>query len=239
MRGRVDDPRRHSRAALVRILLQLLPETLARRLLRCPKFSVIIYCVGESRAILLAAAAAQFAKYGPRGTRVQDIVEAAGVNERMIYHHFGSKDGLYAAVMRDQRYRLGEAWWPVLAKAVAMDPYLGMQLALGGFFDALLARPQVAALFAHEALGDAPLAVPEGITGPPEPVRLLYERGQAEGVFPADVPFEIAYATAISSLIAMSLFGWRFSEVIKTGLDADPARFRDQVVGQLLNGMTG
>ena len=195
--------------------------------------------MSESKAILLAAAAEQFARYGPRGTRVQDIVQAAGINERMIYHHFGSKDGLYAAVMREQRMRLGEAWQPALANAVTMDPYPGMQLALGGFFDALLARPQVAALLAHEGLGDAPLALPEGVTGLPEPVRSLYERGQEQGVFQAGVPFGIAYATAVSCLIAMTIFAPRFAELTETGLAADPARFRDQVVGQLLNGMTG
>jgi len=195
--------------------------------------------MSESRAVLLAAAAEQFAKYGPRGTRVQDIVTAAGINERMIYHHFGSKDGLYAEVMREQRRWLGEAWQPVLEKAVTMDPYPGMQLALSGFFDALLARPQVAALLAHEGLGDAPLALPEGVRGLPEPVRSLYERGQAEGVFPAEVPFWIAYGTAVSCLIAMAIFAPRFTELAETGLETDPARFRDQVVGQLLNGMTG
>ncbi len=194
--------------------------------------------MSDSKAVLLAAAAEQFAKYGPKGTRVQDIVRAAGINERMIYHHFGSKDGLYAAVMQDQRYRLGEAWRPTVEKAVTMDPYPGMQLALGSLFDALLARPQVAALFAHEALGDAPIAVPAGAAEFLEPVRLLYERGQADGVFAAGVPFEIAYATSVCSLIAMSLFGRRFAEVLKTALDDDPARFRDQVIRQLLDGMT-
>ena len=195
--------------------------------------------MSESRAILLAAAAEQFAKYGPRGTRVQDIVHAAGINERMIYHHFGSKDALYAEVMREQRTRLGEAWQPALEKAVTMDPYRGMRLALGSFFDALLTWPQVAALLAHEGLGDAPLALPEGVTGLPAPVRSLYERGQAEGVFPAGVPFGIAYATAVSCLIAMAIFAPRFTELAETGLETDPARFRNQVVGQLLNGMTG
>jgi AcrR family transcriptional regulator len=207
--------------------------------LRNPLFAVIIYYMSESKAILLAAAAEQFAKYGPKGTRVQDIVRAAEINERMIYHHFGSKKGLYAAVMRDQRWRLGEAWHHTLEKAATMDPYPGMQVALGGFFDALLAQPQVAALFVHEALGDAPIAVPEGVTSLPEPVRSLYERGQAAGVFPASVPFEVAYATAVSSMIAMSVFGPRFTEIVKTGLEADPAELRDQVVSQLLDGMTG
>ena len=195
--------------------------------------------MSDSKAILLEAAAEQFARYGPRGTRVQDIVQAAGINERMIYHHFGSKAGLYAEVMREQRTRLGEAWWPVLEKAVTMDPYPGMQLALGSFFDALLARPQIAALFVHEGLGDAPLALPEGVTGLPGPVRSLYERGQAEGLFAAEVPFEFAYATAMSCMVAMTVFAPRIADLAGTGLDTDPARLRDQVVGQLLNGMTG
>jgi AcrR family transcriptional regulator len=64
-------------------------------------------------------------------------VTAVGINKRMIYQHFGSKAGLYAAVMRDQRARPGEAWQPTLEKAVTMDPYPGMQRSLGSFFDPL------------------------------------------------------------------------------------------------------
>jgi hypothetical protein len=134
---------------------------------------------------------------------------------------------------------LGEAWLPVLEKAVSMDPYPGMQLALGSFFDALLARPQMAALLAHEGLGDAPLALPAGVSGLPDPVRSLYERGQAEGVFAAGVPFAVAYATAVSCLVALTIFAPRFEELSQIGLDIDAARFRDQVIAQLLNGMTG
>lgn len=64
---------------------------------------VSIYCTSESRPILLAAAAEQFAKYGSRGTRVQDIVNAAGINQRMIYHHFGSKEGFSGLPARSGR----------------------------------------------------------------------------------------------------------------------------------------
>jgi AcrR family transcriptional regulator len=200
--------------------------------------------MSDSKEILLAAAAGQFARYGPKGTRVQDIVKAAGINERMIYHHFGSKDALYAAVMREQRKLFGQAWRPAMEKAATMEPYPGMQLALGGFFDALLARPQLAALLVHEGLGDAPLALPESTTGTLGPLRSLYERGQAGGVFRAEVPFELAYLTAVSCLIAMTIFAPRFNELVRSKLfgaelESDPVRLRDQVVGQLLDGMTG
>src|SRR5690242_17129815 len=163
----------------------------------------------DSRTVLLAAAAAEFAKNGPRGTRVQDIVKAAGVNERMIYHHFESKDGLYRAVMQEQRMLLGTAWTPTVERAVEMEPLAGMRLLLDGLLASLLAQPQVAALLIHEALGDAPLALPAEAEGFIKPIRDLYERGQADGVFPAAVPFATAYLVSVVSLLAMSVLGGR------------------------------
>jgi AcrR family transcriptional regulator len=195
--------------------------------------------MSESRAVLLEAAAGEFAKNGPKGTRIQDIVAAAGVNERMIYHHFGSKDGLYRAVMEDQRTRLAQTWAPVLDKVATMAPRDGMRLALRGFMDALQAAPQAAALLIHEALGDTPLAIPEQSDGLPQPMRDLYLRGQETGVFAATVPFEVAYAVAVSTLLAMTAFGVRrFAELHNWG-GPDDGSSRDQVIAQVLGGMTG
>jgi AcrR family transcriptional regulator len=196
--------------------------------------------MSESKAVLLAAAAGEFAKNGPKGTRIQDIVAAAGINERMIYHHFGSKDGLYRAVMEDQRTRLGSTWAPALDRAVTMEPYEGMRLALHGFLDALQAAPQAAALLIHESLGDTPLAIPVNSADLLKPLRDLYERGQENGVFAASVPFQAAYAVAVTTLLAMAAFGFRrFTEVTHAWDQATTDASRDQVVTQVLNGMTG
>jgi AcrR family transcriptional regulator len=196
--------------------------------------------MSDSKAVLLEAAAGEFAKNGPRGTRIQNIVAAAGINERMIYHHFGSKDGLYRAVMQDQRMRLASTWTPALEKAVTMEPYEGMRLALHGFIDALHSAPQAAALLIHEALGDAPLALPDQSHTHPQPLKDLYERGQKAGAFAASVPFEVAYAVAISTLLAMTAFGFRrFADFVDAWDASEPQVSRDQVVTQVLNGMTG
>ena len=197
----------------------------------------------DSRAVLLEAATGEFAKYGPRGTRIQDIVKAAGVNERMIYHHFGSKDGLYRAVMQDLRTWLGMTWQPILDQAVALDdPLAGMRLALTGILRTLQSRPQVAALFIHEGLAGQPLAMPEDTQGLPGPVRSIYERGQAAGAFPASVPFEMAYVMAMVSLVALSVMGTQasqFAEFAGARLPADAEEVREQVIDHLLTGMTG
>ena len=72
--------------------------------------AVNVYCMSEgrdTRRILLDAASVEFALSGLEGARMHAIVKRAGVNERMVYHHFGSKQGLYEAVLADQRASIG------------------------------------------------------------------------------------------------------------------------------------
>ncbi|MCY4095256.1 MAG: TetR/AcrR family transcriptional regulator [Gammaproteobacteria bacterium] len=54
---------------------------------------------GSSRDAILTAGTHAFSKSGYKGTTVDDIAKLAGVNKRMIYHHFGSKRGLYDDVV--------------------------------------------------------------------------------------------------------------------------------------------
>lgn len=55
--------------------------------------------VEQTKDELLKAAKAEFAEYGLAGGRVDRIAESAGVNKQRIYGHFGSKDGLFDAVL--------------------------------------------------------------------------------------------------------------------------------------------
>jgi AcrR family transcriptional regulator len=192
--------------------------------------------MSDSRSKLMAAAAEEFAKYGLQGARIHAIVARAGVNDRMIYHHFGSKENLYIAVLDDQRAGLTQAWSPCLEKAASVDAYEGMRIALNGLFEILLARPLLLSLLLHEALsGWQRLSIP-----PTDqllvPLSGLYELGQRSGVFRADCPFERAYATAMGALFAQRIFAPRLADM---GWDSDTLEVRDQVVGQLLDGMTG
>lgn len=53
----------------------------------------------SSRNSILRAGTIAFSNSGYNGTTVDDIARQAGVNKRMIYHHFDSKRGLYDAVV--------------------------------------------------------------------------------------------------------------------------------------------
>ena len=56
---------------------------------------------GEGREQLLRAATGEFVTNGFAGARISRIVAKAGSNPRMIYHYFGSKSGLYIAVIEE------------------------------------------------------------------------------------------------------------------------------------------
>lgn len=54
-----------------------------------------------ARDRLLRAAMNLFARAGFYGTTVDEIVDAAKVNKRMVYHYFGDKEKLYHAVLAE------------------------------------------------------------------------------------------------------------------------------------------
>lgn len=66
----------------------------------------------RTRRRILAAALRQFARRGYAGASVQAIATSARVTKPALYYHFGSKTGLFRALVdsaHDERYRLMEA----------------------------------------------------------------------------------------------------------------------------------
>jgi AcrR family transcriptional regulator len=104
----------------------------------------------ETRRRILAAALAEFAEKGIDGARVDRIAERAQTNKRMLYHYFGSKEGLYRAVLQQ---RLADR--PVLGA----DDVAAVKR-LVSVFAGMAATPQYVRLLMWEALerGDAPEA---------------------------------------------------------------------------------
>lgn len=62
-----------------------------------------------TRARILRAASAEFAKAGFAGARGDRIASRAGCSERMVYYYFGSKVGLFREVLEAAYFALREA----------------------------------------------------------------------------------------------------------------------------------
>jgi AcrR family transcriptional regulator len=63
----------------------------------------------RTRAAILEAAAREFARSGLGGARVERIAAQAGVNVRMLYYYFSSKDALFLAVLEGAYTAIREA----------------------------------------------------------------------------------------------------------------------------------
>jgi AcrR family transcriptional regulator len=64
-----------------------------------PRSTAAVRDPEQTRARILAAAKAEFARVGLGGARVDRIAALAGANKRMLYYYFDSKDGLFRAVL--------------------------------------------------------------------------------------------------------------------------------------------
>jgi AcrR family transcriptional regulator len=66
------------------------------------------YDAQGSMSDILRAATAEFADKGLAGARIDEIAAATRTSKRMIYYHFGSKEGLYLAVLEESYRRIRE-----------------------------------------------------------------------------------------------------------------------------------
>jgi len=62
------------------------------------------------RERIISTARDLFRKHGIRGIGVDAIAEAAGTNKMTLYRHFGSKDDLIVACLRDVASEVDEIW---------------------------------------------------------------------------------------------------------------------------------
>jgi AcrR family transcriptional regulator len=62
----------------------------------------------RTRADILEVAEAEFGEKGLAGARIDEIAELTRTSKRMIYYYFGSKEGLYLAVLEASYRRVRE-----------------------------------------------------------------------------------------------------------------------------------
>ncbi len=101
------------------------------------------YDSAATRSRLLDAAYAEFSERGLAGARVDRIAAVASANKQAIYAYFGSKDGLFDAMLG---HRLG-----VLADTVPFTPH-DLAGYAGALFDALNGSPELVRLTEWKAL---------------------------------------------------------------------------------------
>ncbi|HVG50171.1 MAG TPA: TetR/AcrR family transcriptional regulator [Xanthobacteraceae bacterium] len=100
--------------------------------------------------MILRAAQNEFSRKGLSGGRVNEIAQKAGVNKRMIYHYFGSKDDLYLAAL--ERVYTGLRGTEQTLHLDHLEPELAIQRLVEFNFDYSHAHPELISLINNENL---------------------------------------------------------------------------------------
>ncbi len=186
---------------------------------------------------ILAAAESEFSEKGIWGARIDAIALSAGVNKRMIYEHYESKENLYKTVLERVYARLAEYENENYVKNLPPDEAIENIVEVS--FRFLEANPTFVRILMWENLNNAkylnassaPNIKNPTITYIKEQLRL----GKEKGIFSKDVDeeqmvisllnFEFSYFSNIHTL----------SNVLKTNLaDTDEIKKRSRFVSEML-----
>jgi len=144
----------------------------------------------NTKQLILDAAKIEFAKAGLGGARVDKIAETSGANKGMIYHYFGGKEELFAAVVEDAY--LGIRSQERLLGLLDLKPSEAIKKLVEFTWEYYLENPEFITLVNSENLHEA-----RHIAGSKqlrklqkeyvETVREILERGAASGEFRKDI----------------------------------------------------
>ena len=198
----------------------------------------------ETRERILQVALAQFATKGLDGSRVDVIAERARVSKNMLYHYFGSKDGLFLAVMERTydsiRKRQDESSFAQLAATQAMERLVGAT------FDLFVEMPEVINLLNTENLHLArhvsrSSRIRSMYAPLTDEIAVILRKGEREGTFRKVVdPVELYIS--ISGLGYFYLSNrWTLAAIFDIALDNEEriARRRSHVIDVIMSFLCG
>lgn len=150
----------------------------------------------ETRALLLATARQMFTEVGYAHTSMDDLTARAGLTRGALYHHFGDKKGLLAAVVEQL-----DAEMDVRLRAItdtAEDDWEGFRQRCRAYLEMAL-EPEIQRILLRDARAVFGGGSPEAQRHCMESLRQLIERLVLQGVF-IDI-----HAQALAALIYGSL----------------------------------
>ncbi len=195
----------------------------------------------QGRADILRVALRVFAARGYRGATTAAIAREAGVAQPLVHHHFGSKDGLWHAVLaevfEDLRETLRAAAPPVEGPATEAR----IRGLLGAFIAFVGRRPELSQLIRTESSASSPQYEHLYTTWLADMVAFFHSElaaAVAAGIL-RPMPPELVY----SFMVGACSQPFSEAETLRRAFGVDVARpafvesYRDLVIDALLDGM--
>jgi AcrR family transcriptional regulator len=193
----------------------------------------------RTMAGILEVATKEFAEKGLSGARIDAIADATRTSKRMIYYYFGSKEGLYVAVLEDSYRRMRQIEAELHLENLA--PVAALKRLVEFTFDHHSGNEAYIRLVMNENIErGAYLAQSKSIQQLNVPaiaaIRELYDRGVVQGVFRAGLdPLDIHASISALTFFNVSnqhTFGLIFKDTPKAKIAtaARRASITDMVV---------
>lgn len=157
----------------------------------------------RTMAGILEVATVEFGEKGLAGARIDEIAAATQTSKRMIYYYFGSKEGLYLAVLEESYRRMRQI--ESALRLEDLEPEQALRTLVGFTFDHHQRNENYIRLVMSENMQRgqylAQSRIIQDLNVPAiEGIRDLYERGIASGVFrpgldPIDIHASISALT--------------------------------------------
>jgi len=196
----------------------------------------------RTREAILAAAQDEFAAKGLSGGRVDAIARRAGANKRMIYHYFGSKQGLYLAAV--ERVYEGLRGTERTLDLAHLKPEQAIQRLVEFNFDYTRAHPEMVSLINNENLHRARyLKKSKKVRDLHSPfvemIDDILKRGVAEGVFRKGLDPVDVYITMAAVCYFYLSNNWTLSAIFGRDLGSNEAcnRRRKHNVDMILHAL--
>ena len=185
----------------------------------------------RTTAEILEVATREFAAKGLAGARIDEIAAATRTSKRMIYYYFGSKDGLYLAVLEEAYRRMRSIEADLHLDD--LEPMSALRRLVGFTYDHHRDNEDFIRLVMSENvqqgqyLAQSPRIHALNVTAISALERLL-ERGVASGVFRPDLsPLDVH--SFISALCFFNVSNRHtFSLIFQTGLKQPKASILDR-----------
>jgi AcrR family transcriptional regulator len=186
----------------------------------------------RTRAAVLAAARAVFARSGFDGARIDAIAARAKANKQRIYAYFGSKEGLFAAVQSEAIATLA-AFEEELLPMIEAEPRRMGTLLLSSYLRFHREHPEFWRLLAWANLGSiAPAGKNDRRAAILARLRAAFVRSQADGGAPSEAGFD-AWFLALTAVVVF-LFANQQTASVNLGMDLKDMATRDRLAAEVL-----
>lgn len=188
---------------------------------------------------ILAAARELFAAHGFDGVSMSEVAARAGASKANIFHHFGSKEDLYLAVMRDACRRSEALLAGMLRERGDADARIAEYARQ--HLEMLYEDPERSRLVLREVLQSSPRSgqtlAERAFKDDFEMVTRLFREGQASGRLAAHVDPSFAAFLMLAANVMLFQSQHVLRHLPGVSFVDEPERYREMLLDALLNGI--